>query len=226
MFSVKRIIPFLFFMLMALGSRAGAFEEHCGIGVIDVVPYNFFSLDFFKRPGEIISDDEIYFFRDSIKPVLKYKFSSTGSDSIPSWFDPQLFVISKDKKKFQFFCLEKFGDWCRIITNKKLGTTKWVELGFDVTFSEWQTFFTTVKNIEIVRGDSLLFDNPSGTAQTTSINLNYDHAYKQQIHCKEVQGMWMSVDIIELDEFGKVINKRTGWIKWRDTEQLLIAYYV
>jgi hypothetical protein len=226
MISVKRIIPFVLFILMAFKGKADGFDEHCGIGVVDIAPYNFFSLDFYKRPGEIISDDEVYFFRDSIKPVLKYKFSSTGSDSIPAWFDPQLFVITKEQKKFQLYCVEKYGDWCRVITNKKLGITKWVELGFDVTFSEWQTFFVTVKNIEIIKGDSLLFDSPSNTAKTSPINLNYDHSYKQQMHCKEVQGMWMSVEIIELDEFGKVINKRTGWIKWRNDEQMLIVYYV
>jgi len=114
----------------------------------------------------------------------------------------------------------------KIITNKKTGDTKWVELGFDVTFSDWQNFFPTVAKIKIVKDDSLLFDNPVAGSTSTALNLNYDHSYIQTMRCKQVSGMWMSVEIVEKDEFGKVINTRSGWIKWRDENELLIEYFV
>ncbi len=224
----KRTIPFLFFMLIALSGRAGAFEEKYGIGVVEIFPYNFFSMDFWKGPSieQPFVYDEINFYLDSSSRVLKYTFSTTGSDSIPAWFDPHVFSFSKERKKFQLICVTKDGDWCEVIANKKTGMTKWVELGFDVTFSEWQNFFPSASRIEIVKGDSLLFEKPIDGSQTTAINLNYDHSYIQVMHCKEVQGMWMSVVIEEKDEFGKVINTRTGWIKWRDENEMLVEYFV
>jgi hypothetical protein len=44
------------------------------------------------------------------------------------------------------------------------------------------------------------------------------------MHCKEVQGMWIRVEIVELNEFGGIINTRSGWIKWRDEDEMLIEY--
>jgi hypothetical protein len=227
MFPFKRIILFLLLVLLNISSRAGAFEEQNGIGTVQVFPYNFFSIDFWKGPSieKPFVYDEISFLTDTSR-VLRCQFSSTGSDSIPAWFDPQEFVFTKQEKIFLLTCVSRKDNWCEVIVNKKTGVTKWVELGFDVTFGDWQTFLPKSKSIEIVKGDSLLFETPTTSSISSPINLNWDHSYKQEMHCMQVQGMWMQIEITELNEFGGIINKRNGWIRWRDENEMFVQYFV
>jgi hypothetical protein len=214
---------FLILSLSLLSStmRADAFEDRYGLGVVHVVPYNFFSLDFWKNPEDVSAFDHISFRRDSVPFSLRCGFATTGDDSVPAWFEPEIFILNPAPRRLDMCCLDRDGNWCNVVVNKKTNETKWVELGFDVTFLEWADFFKTISNLGFNSPDKLLYEKPDQKAKADPV---VQQGAYQVIKSLNLDGMWMQVDIIEQDANHVEISRRQGWIKWRDSSQMLVNY--
>jgi hypothetical protein len=140
--------------------RAGSFETTYGIGVVHVIPYNYFFVEFWKTPKDAIPYDRLYFYRDTVPATLRCGFATTGDDSIPAWFRPEALKLSKSLR-LDMFCIEKDEDWCKVVVNRLTGETKWVQLGMDIKFMDWNTLFHSVKSVKLVTEDAALYEQAS-----------------------------------------------------------------
>ncbi|HLG04320.1 MAG TPA: hypothetical protein VI731_12050 [Bacteroidia bacterium] len=220
----KAFLLFLFPFFLHQPVQADGFAERNGIGVVHAAPYNHFHIDFFKNANDRQPHDKIFFERDSLSLQLKPGFATTEQDSVPAWFNPEIFYIGPEINRLDFFCLEKEGQWARIITNKKTGETKWVQLGPDIQFQNWHAFFQTVANVEIFANDPFLFTKPAEKSAKQKIASKMQAGERQQILPLKVEGKWMYVEVIRFDENHKEESRVKGWIKWRDNQNFLIGY--
>ncbi len=222
---MKHSVHILGFLFLANTASAGAFEEKYGIGVVHISPYNYFSLDFWKKPGDVVPAERIYFYRDSASTRLHFHSATAGTDTMPSWFAPELFLITPDFTRIDMRCVEREGNWCKVIVNNH-GDTKWIELGIDVEFFDWGKFYTSMASVEIIAGKPALYGKPVAKGKSVKLKTKAEAGAMQLLRPLSVQGEWMEVEAITRDENGNETGKRTGWIRWRDSETLFITYNV
>lgn len=223
---MKKCILFYCVFLFSLAVRAGGFEMHYGIGIISVNPYNYFSISFWQSPKDKMPFDELYFQRDSGSPLLRCGFSTTGIDSIVPWFAPETFMIEDEKMRFSMRCIRKEENWCQVVVNNTTGEMKWIQLGMDIEFRNWEDFYKSVSGVEIISGKPILYEKPSAKSKFILIKSKQEAGMSQIIRTQKIQGNWMYVEVIERDESMKEIGKRSGWIQWRDADKPLIAYNI
>ncbi len=222
---MKHISSIVCFLFLANTATAGAFEEKYGIGMVHVSPYTYFSLDFWKKPGDIVPAERIYFYRDTVSSQLHFHSATAGTDTMPAWFAPELFLITPDFTRIDLRCVEKEGNWCKVIVNN-YGGTKWMELGMDVEFYDWGKFYTSIASVEIIAGKALLYEKPVAKGKTVKLKTKAEAGARQTLRPLGVQGEWMEVEVTTRDDNGDETGKRTGWIRWRDPETLFISYNV
>ena len=223
---MKKLVLSCLIFFTALAVRAGGFETHYGIGVVNIKPYNFFSISFWKMPKDKVPYDELYFQRDSGNSKLRCGFSTTGIDSVPAWFAPELFSFTEERMRIAMRCIRKEENWCQVVVNNATGELKWIELGTDIVFSDWSAFYQSMATVEIVSGSPQLFEKPSAKSKFILIKTKQEAGAKQMIRAKKIQGIWMYVEVTEFDAEHKETGRKSGWIRWRDSEKPLIIYNI
>lgn len=220
---LKRLVFFLV-ILLPVSASCGEFEDRYCIGTVRVLPYNFFSISFWAAPDDVMPFEQVYFFRDSLQDHLHFQFAMTGKDTAPSWFGPEIFKLNPEMKRLCFYCLQRQGNWARVIVNSVTGETKWVELGVDVRFEDWNAFFCSMGSIDILDGDGLLYESPKEKSKTSAVKKKAEAGNSQLISTKKVEGFWMQVEVIEFSEEHVETGRRTGWIRWKDETKMLVGY--
>jgi hypothetical protein len=220
---MKLLFP-LIGLLLVFQLRAGRFETSYGIGVITIEPYNYFSLRFWKDKKDKMPHDELYFQRDSGRNKLSYGFSTTGLDSVPAWFRPETFLITDTEKRIEMRCIWKDEKWCQVVVNNKTGELKWLELGVDVIFLDWGSFYARKGTIQIPAGKTFLYEESNAKSNKSKIRTTALPGQTMLIRALKTNGDWMYIEIIERDADMKEVNRQKGWIRWRDQEKPLIEY--
>lgn len=177
-------------------------------------------------PKDKVPYDELYFQRDSGSAALHCGFSTTGLDSVPSWFAPEFFSLDDGKAKITLRCIRRDENWCQVVVNNKTGEVKWMELGTDIVFSDWSAFYLSMNAVEIVSGTPQLYEKPNAKSKPVLIKTKEEAGCRQIIRPLKLQGNWMYVEVTERDAELKETGKRQGWIRWRDSEKPLIIYNV
>lgn len=175
-------------------------------------------------PKDKIPYDEIYFQRDSSSSKLKCGFSTTGIDSVPSWFAPEFFSLAEGNAKITMRCIRKDENWCQVVVNNKTGEQKWIELGNDIVFADWLAFYLSAQNIEFSSENPQLHEKPNAKSRSVPVETKETSGSELLIRPVKIQGNWMYVELAERDVSGKETAKRSGWIRWRDSEKPLIRY--
>jgi hypothetical protein len=148
------------------------------------------------------------------------EFIIENSSHVRSWFNPEglwldygIFIIRVDTV---------IGKWYRVFTNNDKGTTLWTKADSVNNFIKWQTFLvdeTTSINIH-QDFDLEIKTEPSDEALTIKIIEETDC-----FEAIEIMGDWLRIktnESFECNESKKPI--KSGWIKWRRNNRLLINY--
>jgi len=134
----------------------------------------------------------------------------TDITSAPPWFVPAHLKLDHGLLLLKVITLSR--NWMEVEVNSIDGTTRWVDRG-ELHFETWPEFITTVNSVEII------------DAETNPVRLKpLDHAAilaegtNALLVPLAVHGDWLMVSTDGLAD--RIVP--TGWIRWRDGEQLLV----
>jgi hypothetical protein len=188
-------------------------EVPLGIGIVNVNFNEKTVIHFYDRPGASSPAKTIRFFDD--KSINSW--SIVDLDSVRSWLAPQ--AIWLDYSHFNFRCTARRPGWFQVIVNNETGKTYWVRASRTLTFETWEAFLADM--FSIARLDKFpqpLRSRPSTTSREVRfrgrdcfdlIAMRGDWIHvKQAGHCEEPDR-----------------NFRSGWIRWRRGQTMLIEYF-
>jgi hypothetical protein len=212
-------------VLLTVAAKADDFSGNYGIGTVHIVPYNFFSLAFYNNKEDVAPFEQIDFSEDKTTRALHYQFAScTEADTVPAWFVPLCFNTDHEKSRLEMFCIEKDGEWCRVVVNVLDHRTKWVHLGADVIFRDWNAFFTSMASIELKSPDPRLYSKADRKYPGKPLKTSSDAGGTQIIQAIAVNGMWMNVEVTTFTFNMETVSRESGWIIWRDENRLLVDF--
>lgn len=168
----------------------------------------------------------LYFYSPNLeKPVLEH----TPSDSIvfaqtehhqfdityaPPWFYPEHLKLDYDILYLKILSLGR--EWIEVEVNQQTGLSSWISSS-DAEVILWPEFLLRVFSIE----NSDLQNNPLRIKPLT-------HASEVQLKEYEfmtpvlIKDNWIKVELLDND-----LNRLgEGWLMWRDSQNLLIGYYL
>lgn len=156
----------------------------------------------------VISDtahfsDGFYFniYNDGLSLWKKVKFSPELTDS----FGIGPYVFNYDNYKLVFRCVEKKGDYYRIVINEKEGIVKLISSQEkNLMFQTWEQHLLSVYAVEFNPKKNPLRKDADSIAAT----IPYD---KEQTYMPEkIKRDWLLV------KWGEEQRPKRGWIKWKD----------
>ncbi|MDC7995470.1 hypothetical protein [Altibacter sp. HG106] len=150
------------------------------------------------------------------KPIDSITLKKLGYNRVidyaPKWFEP---VYDKLDYGIFYIGVKKLGtDYVEIIANEATAKTVYMAR-HNGDFISWAEFLLTMHSVEFDKESQKVYDDP----KIKSAGRIYDrNTFFRPLF---VAGDWMEVAILEND-FNP--TGKTGWIRWRDGNRLLIRY--
>jgi hypothetical protein len=229
---MRSLFTFLFALLLT-NLSAGKLENESGMGVVSGNIQERFTLSVWNDPQkDKVPLFEISFRYDTVKGMIE-TISDSNKDSLSNWFQPEYFNTEIEKARLDMHCLERNGDWCKVIIHQQEHKTAWVQLNKDLIFLDWLLFYQGMATIEPIRDTSGIigfYDRPD-LQSPFHIAYQYKRAedsYNVLMRPIEIQGNWMKVEISVRDPkpLSTYTYTYTGWILWRDGDKPLVQYNV
>ncbi|MCK4979581.1 MAG: hypothetical protein KAS62_04250, partial [Candidatus Delongbacteria bacterium] len=138
------------------------------------------------------------------------------------WLKPE--ALSLDYSAFTFRCVEEKDNWLEVIVNNENGKTYWLKKTDLTIFYSWENYLKEMFGIERIP------DQPQKIR--TSPNDDSEEIDYEGQDCFVVRSM--KGDWIEITTPGycdKIFTDfktpiKTGWIRWREGNKLLINYFI
>jgi hypothetical protein len=198
-------------------NRLDSEKADLGLGLIsinfdDKTTLYFYSTPYDKKPNRTIS-----FFND--KTINSYNILDL--DKHQEWLKPEILWLDYDQ--FVFRCLTVKDSWLKIIVNNETKETLWLKKSDLTIFRDWETFLKEMFGVsrppdQRQRIRTLPNDN--------SEEINYEGQDCFQV--KSMKGDWIeifSADYCDESYTDSKTKIKSGWIKWRKGNQLLIEYF-
>lgn len=170
----------------------------------------------------------LYTSKTDKQPAKTIEFSpNTITDSqnirnneIKRWLKPEGFAL--EYSFFVFRCKNRTDNWYEVIIDNESGQTLWLKKSTVTKFSSWETFLTGVLGVNVLQ-------DPKQAIRTSPLDTAKEINYKVTdcFRAKSMKGDWIEIytdDHCDNPESGTII--KSGWIKWRRGEQLLIGYSI
>lgn len=186
-----------------------------GTGIVKINFDDKTVVEFYKSPSEKTFTKRIEFFKD--KSINTWSIKNLNQQK--TWLKPEILWL--DYSQFNFRCKSIRGDWFEVIVNNGNGQTYWIKRNATTTFLTWEEYLMRMFAVDrLSNRKQKIRTQPSGTAD----ELNYEGRDCFQV--KSLSGEW--IEIFTTDYCGEGQNEtqiKSGWIKWRCGDELLIRYY-
>lgn len=138
-----------------------------------------------------------------------------------TWLNPE--IIWLDYAQFVFRCTSVSDNWLQVIINNETGEQLWIKRSESIEFETWESFLKGMFMITRLETNSQAIRVlPSGNAEEIIYTSN------DCFQVKSMKGDWIEIFNSENCDDDEVNSKEkisSGWIKWRDQNNLLIIYY-
>lgn len=187
-----------------------------GIGVVGIKFNDKTIVRFYDEPIEKNPVKIIRFFDDKVTNG----WNIADLEEQEKWMKPE--VLWLDYSFFFFRCTEKQGNWFKVIVNNDSGKSYWIKKDTQRVFSDWKTFLSGMFSVERIPDyPQKIHSNPSDDTP----EMPYEGADCFEV--KSMQGDWIEISSTDnCDETDTVHPIRSGWIKWRNKDRLMIKYYL
>jgi len=192
-------------------------QTDLGIGLVSIDFDNKTVLDFYSDTLTKEPEKEIEFFDDrtinswNIKDLEKQK----------EWLKPE--VLWLDYFAFTFRCLTKTDNWFEIIVNNENGETYWIKKTETTKFKNWEEYLKDMFGVARLSS----FPQKIKTEPTEDLQeIKY-----QGTDCfavKSMKGDWIEITTPDYCDENFTDSKtqiKSGWIKWRQGNKLIIEYF-
>lgn len=205
-------------------ASADEFEKKHGIGVIRVPLDSLAGLYLYELPNDEAAFHFILTMQDTAHPSLRhFYFDNLKEDSFPSWFTPLIFYTNIENCRLEINCLEETTLFYKTNLKSESGKNIWVRKEKQIHFLPWLNFYLGMASLEYSGDAALIYEKPM---------VNSTHFYftttpangRVMIIPIEIQGSWMKVEMFETNENAEKIDKKAGWILWRNDKEPLIKF--
>ena len=130
----------------------------------------------------------------------------------PPWFVPEVLKMDYDMLFLRAITLTK--NWVEVVVNRLTGETRWIDAQA-VRFVDWPRFLLDMATVEMLDAAA----NPIRVKPLDYAGILAE-APGIPLQVLAIQGSWMQVSTNGVAD--RIVP--TGWIRWRDGDQLLISY--
>jgi len=204
------------FLILSILGFASVSNGQLGEGVVKVL--NEF---FYQNPVEL----KIYENKGDNNPMRTISitgdamsgFTVKGSD-YGSWLNPEYFDLEYVNVIFRYDRIED--GWTRVIYDNGSAATGWISPETPLSAHSWSDFFTNVTTSVSPIGTADIKAGPDDNAKTIRESSSQDC-----FEAVEVAGDWLKIrtnQTLECNEHPNPIE--SGYIRWRDGNNLLVKY--
>ncbi len=207
---------FFIIVLVIIASKVQA-QTTLGIGIVSIA---------------FDAQTRLAFYVDSLdkKPVRVLRFynnpeidavSIVDLEKQRKWLKPEMMWL--DYHVLNFRVLADSGRWFKVIVNNENGLAFWIKKTAKTRFKSWETYLKGMFSIARIP------DYPQ-KIRTKPDEQSPEIAYTGTdcFIVKSVQGDWVEIatpDYCDNSYTGSTTRIRSGWIRWRDGNRLIIEYF-
>ena len=208
----KKILLLLIF-LQEIGGICFA-QTTLGTGLLSVDFDGNTIVSFYNKPTDKLPIKTVEFFNDLRIDSWNIKNLKAQKE----WLNPE--VLWLDYSPLVFRVKSKTDQGFQIIVNNKTNQTYWVKRNQSMTFLTWETFLKNMFSVARLNiSDQKIRKLPIENAE----QINYKG--KDCFQVKSMKGDW--IEIFTADNCDQSKTKlKTGWLKWRQGNKLLIKYFI
>ncbi|MDC6407069.1 MULTISPECIES: hypothetical protein [Maribacter] len=206
---------FLFILLLiAIEFQA---QTNPGIGLVSIGFDDKTKLEFYESEMDNEPTEVLEFFLDSTISSLSIRNLNTQH----KWLNPE--VLWLDYHEFTFRCVSKTEDCFEIIVDNETGKSMWLKKSELTLFSTWETYLMRMFGIERLKSNpQKIRIGPS----ENSAEIKYEGT--DCFIVKRMKDDWIEImtpDYCDEDYTDSNTPLKSGWIKWRNGNELLINYF-
>jgi hypothetical protein len=192
-------------------------ETEFGLGLVSINFDDKTTLHFYSTPNDKEPKRTIQFFNDQ----TINSWNIRDLDKNKEWLKPEILWL--DYSQFVFRCLTNKENWLKIIVNNETGETLWLKKSNLTTFSDWENY------LKEMFGVARLTDKKQKIRSLPTENSD-EIIYQGQdcFQVKSMKGDWIEIFTADYCDESYTDGKtkiKSGWIKWRQRNKLLIEYF-
>lgn len=192
-------------------------QTDLGLGLVSINFDDKTVLHFFSSPNDKEPKRTIQFFNDQ----TINSWNIRNLDKQKEWLKPE--VLWLDYSSFVFRCLKVKDNWLKIMVNNENGETLWLKKSELTIVQDWENYLKEMFGVERLADQqqkirSLPIDN--------SEEIIYQGNDCFQV--KSMKGDWIEIFTADYCDESYTNSKtkiKSGWIKWRQGNKLLIDYF-
>ena len=188
-----------------------------GLGLVAINFDDKTTLDFYSAPNDKKPNRTIQFFND--ETISSWNIRDL--DKHAKWLKPE--ILQLDYSQFVFRCITVQDDWFNVMVNNETEETLWLKKNKWTTFSNWENFLKEMFGVARLT-------NQQQKIRTLPTEDAEEIIYKGQdcFQVKSMKGDWIEIytaDYCDKHNTDIKTKIKSGWIKWREGNKLLIEYF-
>jgi len=193
-------------------------QTELGIGVVAINFNDTTLLNFYLTPTNKEPEKTLEFFNDtSIN-----SWNIRNLDKQREWLRPE--VLWLDYSLLFFRCKSEKNGWFQLIVNNDNGKTYWLKKTELTNLSTWETYLKEMFGVaRLADRTQVIRKSPSDTSEEIK------YTGEDCFQVKSMQGDWIEIFSPTYCVNGYTDSKtkiKSGWIKWRQGNNLLIEFFI
>jgi hypothetical protein len=197
--------------------KVGLSDKDLGLGLVSINFDDKTILHFFSSANDKVPKRSIQFFND---PKID-SWNIRNLDKQKEWLKPE--VLWLDYSSFVFRCLEIKDDWLKVMVNNENGETLWLKKSELTIIQDWENYLKEMFGVERLPDQQQKIRSlPNDTSKETI------YQGKDCFQVTSMKGDWIEIFTADYCDESYTDSKtriKSGWIKWRQGNKLLIDYF-
>lgn len=186
-------------------------QTNLGIGLIAIKFDDKTVLPFYTSVNDKEPAKTIRFFND--KSINSWNIKDLKNQQ--KWLKPEILWL--DYNYFVFRCEEKENDWFNIIVDNESGKSLWIKKSKSTLFRNWEKFLQDMFSVQRKSKTDKIYKLPN--KNSGAIRYSGEDCFQ----VRSMKGDWIEIFTSECDDVKSLL--KSGWIKWKDGNNLLIEYF-
>jgi hypothetical protein len=207
----------LTYILLFLTTNVVA-QTDLGIGIVSINFDEKTTLNFYSAPTDIEPKRTIQFFND--KKINSFNIREIEKQK--KWMKPEILWL--DYSSLVFRCQTVNKNWLKVIVNNETGETLWLKKNNLTSYKEWGNYLKEMFGVErLPEQKQKIRISPTDNSKEISYKGN------DCFQVKSIKGEWIEIFTADYCDESYTESKtiiKSGWIKWRSGNKLLISYQI
>lgn len=211
-------IRLLFTTILILSTFLSRGQTELGVGLVSINYNDKTILQFYTDTTDKKPAKTVEFFNDQSNNNYNIRNLKTQK----KWLDPE--VLWLDYDSFVFRCKMQTKGWYEVIVNNENGKTYWLKKGKWTKYLSWEMFLKNMFSIErLPNQKQKIMSLPEEDSK------EFKYSGEDCFQVRSMKGDWIEIFTADYCSEGYSNSKtkiKSGWIKWRKGNKLLIRYFI